>query len=142
MRKMTVMLVAAATAMAVACGGSDDNNSITGTDLVAVDGIYTLQAVDGQAPPILLYQQDTTSVTALDGHLAITVNGTWTETVTLRTVAGTDTTIDTASATGTLFRSGSSLVFADVNNNLYYSGTASANRLDLNAGVVTVVYAK
>jgi hypothetical protein len=134
------MLLAAAAAMAVACG--DDGNSVTGPDLVAVDGLYTLQSVDGQTMPYLIYQQDSTAVTILDGRLAVTVSGTWTETVDVRTVTGVDTVLQTASATGTLFRSGASLVFADSDNNLYYTGTASSNRLDLDAGVVRVVYTK
>jgi len=141
MRKMALMLLAAAAAMGVACGG-DDSNSITGANLLSVDGLYTLQTVDGLALPLLLYEQDSTTITALDGRMAITVNGSWTETVTLRTVIGATTTTDTVSATGTLFRSGSSLMFADMNNNLYYSGTASTNRLDLDAGSVSVVYTK
>ena len=141
MRKTTLILLAAAAAIGLGCSDSN-NNSVTGPDVIAVDGIYTLQTVDGQTMPYLIYQQDTTTVTVLDGHLAITVSGGWTETVSFRTVAGTDTTMETASATGTLFRSGSSLVFADMNNNLYYTGIASTNRLDLNAGDVTVVYAK
>jgi len=140
MRKITVMLVAAAAAMALACGS--DSNSVTGTDAIPVDGLYTLQTVDGQTLPLLLYQQDSTAISALDGRLAITVNGTWTETVTLRTVTGATATTDTVTATGTLFRSGASLVFADSDNNLYYTGTASPNRLDLAAGVVTIVYTK
>src|SRR5262249_5225650 len=140
MRKTTLLLLAAATAMALACG--DDTNSVTGPDLVAVDGIYTLKSVYGDTLPLLLYQQDSTTVTVLDGHLAITVSGSWTEMVTLQTVTGSVATTDTASATGTLFRSGSSLMFADANNNLYYTGIASTNRLDLDAGGVAIVYAK
>ena len=141
MRKTTLMLLAAATAMGAACSDSD-SNSVTGANVIAVDGVYALQTVDGQTMPYLIYRQDSTTVTALDGHLSITVDGSWTETVTLRTVTGTDTTTQAASAAGVLYRSGTSLVFADTDNNLYYTGTASTNRLDLNTGAVTVVYAK
>ena len=141
MRKMTLMLLAAATAMGVACSDSN-NDSVTGVNVIAVDGVYLLQAVNGQTLPYLLYQQDSTTVNALDGHLEITTTGTWTEKVTVQTVSGRDTTTEIASASGVLFRSGNTLMFADLDNNPYYTGTATANRLDLNAGSATIVYTK
>jgi hypothetical protein len=140
MRRVTLLLAAVATAMGVACG--DTNDSVAGPDLVPVDGVYALQTVNGYPLPYLLFQQDSTTATVLDGHLAITSTGSWTETVNLRVVTGTDTTTQAATGSGTLFRSGSSLLFADLDNNPYYTGTASTNRLDLDAGGVKIVYSK
>lgn len=138
MRKMATMLLAAA--VAVACSDSD---SVAAPDSGAFDGVYTMQAVNGQKLPYVIYQQDSTTVTVLDGHLDVGADGTWTEVVNLRMASGADTVTQAANGAGAWYRAGSSLLFTyGPDNSTYYSGTLSENRLDLYADVVTVVYTK
>ena len=143
MRKMATMLVAAVAAMGVACS-SDDSNSVTGPDGVAVPGVYQMQTIAGQKLPYLLYQQGTMSITVVDGQLNVAADGTWTEVVNLRTVSDTGTVTQAVNADGAWYRSGSSLLFAyGLDNSTYYTGVASPNRLDLDAGGgLMVVYMK
>src|ERR1700759_1742305 len=101
MRKMATLLLAAA--FGIACSSND---SVVSPNVVAADGVYSMQSVDGQPLPYVIYQQDTTTITVLDARLTVVHDGSWTEVLDFRVVAGTDTTTETATGAGPWYQNG------------------------------------
>jgi hypothetical protein len=140
MRKIATLLLM--TALGLACSDSG-SNSVAPPDNISVVGVYTMQSINEQQLPYVLYRQADTTIAVLDGQMNVATDGTWTEVVNVRRVFGADTTTQAATASGPLYRAGSSLVFVyGPDNSTYYTGFLSANRMDLDADVVSVVYTK
>lgn len=101
MRK--ILAAAAALVALTACGDSTGPNAHV--------GVYTLQTINGQNPPVVVDQDATTTVEVTSGVVTLNENGTFSDRIDFRVTEGTSVVNDFDIATGTYTLSGNTVTF-------------------------------
>jgi hypothetical protein len=140
MRKLLPILLAFVLPLA-ACGDS------TGPGEQRVDGTYTLAQVNGQAPPVTLFQSTDGRLEITGGSLVLRSDFSYQETIGLRAVpaSGSPVTQDEIE-NGTYSVVGSSITFtvpaSGGNPSFSYSGAISGNTITYTVEGFSLVYRK
>ena len=133
MRKLIVLVALAATA---ACTSDLPSEPLVGS----LEGTYSLSTMNGSPLPFTIVSHDTTFNIDTD-VITLTAAGGWSETVSYRQTAGTNTTTNENFALdGTWGRNGNSLNFQITGGGTIYLGTATDSSLNLTDGGFNYVF--
>lgn len=136
MRVFVKMVAIAALGLgAAACGGDGVN------DPPSIAGTYNLETIDGQAPPVVVFEEPGLKVEIVSGNFILTANGTFTTTVVWRTTENGVASNGSESFPGTYTVTGSTVnfVYSDGDTD---SATLSGGTLTFSDEGHTVVFRK
>lgn len=108
-RRRAVTLALCALALA-ACGGGDKSTGPGGS----IAGTYTMQTVNGSAPPVTIFQVGTDKVEVTGGSVTMNADNTFSGVTSIRETSGGEALpVETFTCTGTYTRSGSAVTFTE-----------------------------
>lgn len=122
--------------LAVACGDA------TSPDTDSFVGVYMLRTVDGSPLPAVISQSGTSALTYIANQLTIADGGTWSQTATLETRSGGQTSRQTFANGGFWTRSLNDIQLNFLEGPLAYSGNFSRNRLSLISSGAVLIFEK
>ncbi|MGK2936176.1 MAG: lipocalin family protein [Gemmatimonadaceae bacterium] len=137
MRKFMKMAAIAAVGLVAACGGGDDGIN----EPASIAGTYILQTLDGQAPPVVVFDASGFKVEIVSGNFVLNANGSFTTTVVFRITEDSAVTTESESYTGTYAVTGSTVNFTYSDGDTD-SATLEGNTLTFSDGGSTAVFRK
>jgi hypothetical protein len=138
-RRAIATLAAAAVLVVVAACGSD---SATAPHTSTVAGDWTLQSVDGKAPPDTVIHTSTLTVEFLDGTLALNEDMSYKLFFHSRTTQGDSVTADSSGSTGTYTQSGNTVTIHNPANNGDVVATVASSSLSFVDNGLTFMFTK
>lgn len=136
MRVFTKLATIAVLGLVAACGGGDGIN-----DPVSIAGTYNLETIDGQAPPVVVFEEPGLKVEIVSGNFILNANGSFTTTIGWRITEGTQVSTDSETFPGTYTVTGSTVNFAYSDGDTD-SATLAGNTLTFTDGGSTAVFRK
>lgn len=138
MRVFTKMVAIAVLGLAAAaCGGGDDGIN----EPVSIAGTYNLQTIDGQAPPVVVYEEPGLKVEITAASFTLAASGSFTANIVWRLTENGVVTTEADSFPGTYTVNGSTVNFAYSDGDSE-SATLSGNTLTFTDGGSTAVFRK
>lgn len=137
MRVLTKVAAVAVLALSAACGGGGDD----GFDPISIAGTYNLQTIDGQAPPVVVYEEPAFKVEITSGNFILAAGGSFTTTVVWRLTEDNVATTETESFPGTYTVNGSTVTF-NYSDGDTDTATLAGNTLTFNDAGTTAVFQK
>lgn len=122
---------------AAACGGGDDGIN----EPASIAGTYNLQTIDGQAPPVVVYEEPGFKVEITSGNFILAASGSFSTTIGWRLTENGVVTTETESFPGTYTVNGSTVNFAYSDGDSD-SATLAGNTLTFTDGGSTAVFRK
>lgn len=122
---------------AAACGGGDDGIY----EPPSIAGTYNLQTIDGEAPPVVVYEEPGFTVEITSGNFILAASGSFSTTVVWRLTEDGVVTTETESFPGTYTVTGSTVNFAYSDGDSD-SATLAGNTLTFTDGGSTAVFRK
>lgn len=122
--------------LVAACGGSDGVN-----EPASIAGTYNLETIDGQSPPIVVFDQPGIKVEIVSGNFVLAGNKTFTTNVVFRVTEDSQVSTESNSFGGTYAVAGSTVTFAYSDGDSE-SATLVGNTLTFTDGSSTVVFRK
>lgn len=136
MRVFTKMVAIAVLGLAaVACGGGDDGIN----EPASIAGTYNLQTIDGQAPPVVVFEEPGFKVEITSGNFILAANGSFTTTVVWRITEDNVPTNESETFPGTYTVNGPTVNFTYSDGDTE-SGTLSGNTLTFTDAGSTAVF--
>jgi hypothetical protein len=133
------LLSAALLLVALGCG----SDKVTGPPTAAsVAGRYSLKTVNGAPLPFLLGQVGTSKTEVMADVLALSANGTFLQTSTIRTTVDGVASTSSASEPGKFTMSGSTATFVFDVDGSYGTGTIDDRTLTISGNGFVTIYAK
>ena len=123
---------------AAACGGGGDDGI---NEPASIAGTYNLQTIDGQAPPVVVFDEPGLKVEITSGNFILNANGTFTTTVVWRVTENNVVTPETESFPGTYTVSGTTVHFTYSDGDTD-SATLADSTLTFSDAGSTVVFRK
>lgn len=120
---------------AAACGGDGINEP------ASIAGTYNLQTIDGQAPPVVVYEDAAAKVEIVSGNFVLSANGSFTTNVTFRVTENGQVSTQSESFPGTYTVNGSTVTFAYADGDSD-TATLDGNTLTFTDAGSTVVFQK
>lgn len=124
-------------ALVAACGGGDDGI----TDPPSIAGTYNLVTMDGESPPVVVFDQPGFKVEILSGNFVLAADKTFTTTVVFRLTEDGQTSTESESFGGTYAVTGSTVAFAYSDGDSD-SATLDGNTLTFSDGSSSAVFRK
>lgn len=135
---MATLAAAAALVVMAACG----SDSTTGPHTSSVVGDWTLQSVDGKAPPDTVIHTSTLTVEFLDGTLALNADMSYKLFFHSRTTQGDSVTADSSGSSGTYTQSGNTVTIHNPANNGDVVATIASSNLTFVDNGLTFMFTK
>lgn len=123
---------------AAACGGGGDDGI---NEPVSIAGTYNLQTIDGQSPPVVVFDEPGLKVEIVSGNFVLNANGSFTTTVGWRLTEGTQVSTESETFPGTYTVNGSTVNFTYSDGDTD-SATLAGNTLTFSEGGSSVVFRK
>ena len=120
---------------AAACGGGDDGIN----EPVSIAGTYNLQTIDGEAPPVVVYEEPGFKVEITSGNFILAASGSFSTTVVWRLTEDNVVTTETETFLGTYTVNGPTVNFAYSDGDSD-SATLAGNTLTFTDAGTTVVF--
>lgn len=124
-------------ALVAACGGGDDGI----TDPPSIAGTYNLATIDGESPPILVFDQPGITVEIMSGNFILAADKTFTTNVVFRITEDGQVSTESETFGGTYSVTGSTVTFAYSDGDSD-SATLAGNTLTFSDGGSTAVFRK
>lgn len=138
-RRALATLAAAATLVVMAACGSDITTAPHSSSVV---GDWTLQSVDGKAPPDTVIHTSTLTVEFLDGTLALNEDMSYKLFFHSRTTQSDSVTADSSGSTGTYTQSGNTVTIHNTANNGNVVATIASSSLTFVDNGLTFMFTK
>ncbi|MCR4341610.1 MAG: lipocalin family protein [Gemmatimonadaceae bacterium] len=122
--------------LAAACGGGDGIN-----EPVSIAGTYNLETIDGQSPPVVVFDEPGFKAEILSGNFILAGDKTFTTNVVFRITEDSQVSTESESFGGTYAVSGSTVTFAYSDGDSE-SATLVGNTLTFTDGSSTAVFRK
>ena len=136
MRVFGKVCAVALLALTAACGGGDGI-----TEPASIAGTYNLVTIDGQSPPIVLFDEPGFKAEIMSGNFILAEGRTFTTNVVFRVTEGGQVSTESDSYDGTYTVTGSTVDFAYSDGDSA-SGTLNGNTLTFVDGGSTAVFRK
>lgn len=135
MRVLTRIAAIGLFGLVAACGG----DGVTEPDSIA--GTYNLATIDGQSPPIVVFDEPGLKVEIMSGNFVLAADRTFTTTVVFRLTEDGQASTESESFAGTYAVTGSTVTFTFSDGDSE-SGTLSGSTLTFTDGSSTAVFRK
>jgi hypothetical protein len=132
LRRTFVSTLAGLAFLAAACGDSS-------TGPASIAGTYTLQTINGQAPPRTVFQDASGRVEITGGRVNLNADGTFSDATDLRVTSGTTVLTDTETAVGMWVQNGDNITFNVSGGGSYSMALAGRTLTQVEEGI-TLVY--
>ena len=123
--------------LTAACGGDGDGIN----EPASIAGTYNLESLDGQSPPVVVFDEPEFKLEILSGNFILAANGTFTTNVVFRITEDSQVSTETESFSGTYTVTGSTVSFTYSDGDTD-SATLVGNTLTFSDGSSTAVFRK
>jgi len=125
-------------AAVLACGDSGDSTSPE-----SIEGLYTLQTINGGALPAVVYEDEAAKVEIVAGAITLGPGTKWSISLTARATLDADVSTNTETLDGTWSRSGSTLTLTSADGDvetLVLSGSTLTLQAEIDSGMAPWVF--
>ena len=125
-------------AAVLACGDSGDSTSPE-----SIEGVYTLQTINGGALPAVVYEDEAGKIEVVAGAITLGPGTKWSISVTARVTVEAEVSTNTDTLDGTWSRSGSTLTLTSADGDtetLVLSGRTLTLQAEIDAGMAPWVF--
>jgi hypothetical protein len=125
-------------AAVLACGDSGDSTSPE-----SIEGVYTLQTINGGALPAVVYEDEAAKVEIVAGAITLGPGTKWSISLTARATVDADVSTNTETLDGTWSRSGSTLTLTSADGDvetLVLSGRTLTLQAEIDSGMAPWVF--
>ena len=125
-------------AAVLACGDSGDSTSPE-----SIEGLYTLQTINGGALPAVVYEDEAAKVEIVAGAITLGPGTKWSISLTARATLDADVSTNTETLDGTWSRSGSTLTLTSADGDvetLVLSGSTLTMQAEIDSGMAPWVF--
>lgn len=123
--------------LTTACGGGDDGIN----EPASIAGTYNLQTLDGQSPPVVVFDEPGFKVEVVSGNFVLAANKTFTTNVTFRITVDSEVSTEAESFSGTYTVTASTVAFTYSDGDTD-SATLAGNTLTFSDEGSTAVFRK